>query len=251
MSTDSTGDGAPTVDSTPATPPVEGPRRRRVGRLVLGSFLAFVGLALGGGVVAAIYGLENNTDSAGYYVTHVHHYETSSYALSTETFSIGGVSGVLAAGLARVRLTVTSNEASKPIFVGIASTRNVNDYLNQVSHDELRDINLDPFTIDYHRLGAGAPTSPPGEQTFWQAQATGSGTQTVSWPVATGLWSAVVMNADGTGNVSVDAQVAARLSGAWWIVGVLIALSLLFLVGGGALIRSGLHRPVPKTTAEA
>ena len=40
-----------------------------------------------------------------------------------------------------------------------------------------------------------------------------------------------------------DAQLAARLSGAWWFVAVFIALGALSLVAGIALVRSGTPRP--------
>ena len=215
--------------------------RRHVARLSFGSLCLLAALALFGTAIAAIYGLENNRDSTGYFVTHTHHYQTSSYALSTESLNIGGITGALETGLGRLRITVTSNDAAKPLFVGIASTRNVNDYLNRVAHDELRDINFDPFKIDYKRLGVGAPTTLPGKQTFWRAQAAGSGTQTLTWPIKTGNWSAVVMNADGSRNISVDAQLAARLTGAWWFVAAFIALGVLALAGGVVLIRSRTH----------
>ena len=48
------------------------------------------------------------------------------------------------------------------------------------------------------------------------------------------------MNADGSRNVSVDAQLAARLSGAWWFVVALLALGALALAGGILLVRSAL-----------
>jgi hypothetical protein len=67
----------------------------------------------------------------------------------------------------------------------------------------------DASGIDYRRLGAGAPPALPATQSIWRAHATGTGTQTITWPVEKGHWSAVAMNADGSRNVSVDAQLAA------------------------------------------
>jgi hypothetical protein len=171
--------------------------------------------------------------------THTHRYQTSSYALSTESLSVGGVTGALEAGLVRLRVTATSNRVAKPLFIGIARTDDVSRYLARVEHDELRDINFDPFKIDYRRLGTGAPTALPSTQSFWQARANGTGTLKISWPVEKGEWSAVVMNADGSRNVSVEAQLAARLSGAWWLVAASLVLGALSLAGGIALIRSG------------
>src|SRR5205823_5502418 len=143
---------------------------------------------------------------------HTHHYQTSSHALSTEGLAVGGMTGALEDRLARLRITATSTDAAKPLFIGIARTNDVDAYLARVEHDELRDIKLDPFSIDYRRLGAGAPTTLPATRRIWRAQATGTGTQTISWPVEKGHWSAVVMNADGSRPVSVDAQLAAHVS---------------------------------------
>jgi hypothetical protein len=164
----------------------------------------------------------------------------------TESLNVGGVTGALEAGLLRVRISATSTNAAKPLFIGIGRTKDIDRYLARVEHDELRDINFDPFKIDYRRLGTGAPTAPPSTQSFWQTRARGTGTQVVSWPVKRGHWSAVVMNADGSRNVSVDAQLAARLSGAWWFVAAFIALGALSLAGGIALIRSGARRQAPE-----
>jgi hypothetical protein len=56
------------------------------------------------------------------------------------------------------------------------------------------------------------------------------------------------MNADGSRNVGVDAQLAARLSGAWWFVAAFIALGALSLLAGIALLRSGARRQASQPT---
>jgi hypothetical protein len=226
-------------ETSPTTAPTQRAGGGRVVRLVVGSLALLTALAFIGSAIAGIFGLENNRDATGYFVTHTHHYQTSSYALSTESLNVGGVTGALEAGLVRLRIAATSSDADKPLFIGIARTRDVNRYLAGVTHDELRDIRFSPFTIDYRRLGTGAPRALPSTRTFWQAHASGTGTQTISWPVKEGRWSAVVMNADGSRRVSVDAQLAARLSGAWWFVAAFVALGALSLLGGIVLLRSG------------
>jgi hypothetical protein len=223
--------------------------RRRVVRLVFGSLALLAALALIGGATAGIFGLENNRDATGYFVTHTHHYQTSSYALSTESLNVGSVTGALETSLLRLRITTTSKDAAKPLFIGIARTEDVAGYLARVQHDELRDIKFDPFKVDYRRIGTGAPRALPSTQRFWQTRASGTGRQTISWPVEKGQWSAVVMNADGSRNVSVDAQLAARLSGAWWFVAAFIALGALSLAGGIALLRSGARKHASQPTA--
>jgi hypothetical protein len=243
MSTDTHATGAPRSASPPTAAPTQGAGRGRIVRLVFGSLGLLVGLALIGSAIAGIVGLETNRDATGYFVTHTHHYQTSSYALSTESLNVGGVTGALEAGLVRLRIAATSSDAAKPLFIGIARTKDITRYLALVQHDELRNISFDPFKIDYRRLGTGAPQAPPSRLSFWQTRASGTGTQTISWPVKKGQWSAVVMNTDGSRNVSVDAQLAAHLTGAWWLVAALIVLGVLSLAGGIALVRSGARKP--------
>src|SRR5215472_10598480 len=137
----------------PETAPVQHAGGGRVIKIMLGSLCLLVALASIGSATAGIFGLENNRVATGYFVTHTHHYQTHAYALSTESLHVGGVAGSLEAGLLRLRLTATSTDATKPLFVGIAPTNDVDRYLARVAHDELRDINFDPFKIDYRRLG--------------------------------------------------------------------------------------------------
>jgi hypothetical protein len=222
----------------------------RVLRLVLGSLGVLVALTFLAGGGALTWALQTRRDGSGYFTTRTHRYQTSSYAVSTESLDVGGMTGALEDRLGRLRITATSTVAAKPLFVGIARTEDVDRYLARVEHDELRDIELDPFRTDYRRLGAGARPALPTTRSIWRAHATGSGTQTVSWPVEKGRWSAVVMNADGSRKVSVDAQLAARVARVWWIVIGLFVVGGLSLAGGGALVYSG-ARTRAQVTEEA
>ena len=67
-----------------------------------------------------------------------------------------------------------------------------------------------------HLLG-GAPSGPPADQDFWIAQASGSGTQEVVWEPASGDWMFVVMNADGSSQVQVEARIGAEFPSIGWI----------------------------------
>ena len=220
--------------------------RGRVLRLVFGSLglLAALAFLAAGGTLT--WALQSYRDSSGYFTTHAHHYQTSSYGLSTESLDVSGVTGALESGLGKLRITVSSANATKPLFIGIARTQDVKRYLGRVEHDELRDISFDPFRIDYRRLGTAAPPAPPATQSFWQTHASGTGTQTISWPIKEGHWSAVVMNADGSRKVTVDARLAARLAGAWWFVAAFLALGALSLAGGAALLYSGVRKRAPE-----
>ena len=242
-----------TIDSSSSATAVataqQAPRldRGRVLRLVLGSLGLIAALAFLAGAGVSTWALETHRDGSGYFTTNTHRYQTSSYALSTQSLDVGGIAGALEDRLARLRITATSTDAAKPLFIGIARTEDVDRYLASVEHDELGDIELDPFQIDYRRVGAGAPTALPGVRSFWQTLASGTGPQTLTWPVEKGRWSAVVMNADGSRDVTVDAQLAARLAGAWWFVAVFLAFGFVSLAAGAALVYSGAPKRSPIT----
>lgn len=67
-------------------------------------------------------------------------------------------------------------------------------------------------------------------------KATGPGTQTLTWPVASGNWTVVAMNASGSAPVSVRVDVAATLPALPGIAGGLLAAGLVFLLAGAMLI---------------
>jgi hypothetical protein len=212
----------------------------RVLRLVFGSLCLLAALAFVGAGATSTWALETKRNDGGYFATGTHRYQTSSYALATERLdsTSGWVSWAERLG-GRIRITATSTDPAKALFVGIARTEDVDRYLAAVEHDQVGDLKLDPFSVQYQRLGAGAPAVRPTAVKFWDAKAVGTGTRTVSWPLRSGHWSAVVMNADGSRPVAVDARVGARVSSLWWIVAGLFVLGGLSLVGGGALVYSG------------
>ena len=99
----------------------------------------------------------------------------------------------------------------KPVFAGIARTRDVDAYLLGSAHTTLTDVDVDPFEPKYERApGTGTPAR-PADQRFWVA--TSDGSKPLDWKVKDGTWSVVVMNADGSPGV--DARVSAGASLPW------------------------------------
>ena len=77
----------------------------------------------------------------------------------------------------------------------------------------MTDVDFSPFRVDYDReRGKGRPAA-PASQDFWAASAQGNETQTLTWDIADGDWSLVVMNADGSAGV--DARVSAGAKLPW------------------------------------
>ena len=86
---------------------------------------------------------------------------------------------------------------------------------------------------------AGPPPTAPIDTDIWVASAHGSGAQTLEWDLQSGQWSVVVMNADGSAGVSVDASAGARAS---WVLPVgigLLAGGLLVVAIGGVMVVVG------------
>jgi hypothetical protein len=83
---------------------------------------------------------------------------------------------------------------------------------------------------------------PPGTQPFWVAEAHGS-PATLTWPVAAGDWTLVIMNASGASQVSVIASGSVTLPALGPISIVLLVVGLAILVGGVLLTISGAKTP--------
>ena len=190
-----------------AAPPRDrtGPVARARGRLDRRPRSRFVLIAA---AAALLWAGHYKTDDDGYYTSASHTYSTPTRALTTENLDINtGVPGWLDASdhLGRIRIDPQGTGA----FVGVARTRDVNAYLDQVAHDEITDLDFDPFTLDTaRRAGEGRPAM-PAAQTFWAATSTGG--RTLEWKVRKGDWTVVTMNADGSPGVRVDATAGAKV----------------------------------------
>lgn len=226
--------------SAPSEPPPQPTAKRRVLPVVFGSLavlVAVVLLAVGGMGVWAL----TQRDDDGYFTTHMHSLSTRTFAFTTSSLDLGDAPGWFVNGVGTVRIQASS---AQPIFLGIAKSSDVARYLGRVQHTQITDFNADPFKVTAHIVPGAAPPAPPASQSLWHAQASGSGTQTVSWKIESGKWSAVAMNADGTRNVAMAFQVGAKVPALLWVaIGLLIAGALLGALGGWLLYRGLRTRP--------
>ena len=75
--------------------------------------------------------------------------------------------------------------------------------LGSASYDEISDLRTDPFGYSLTRRGTGGDLSAaPTDQGFWTAQSSGPGTQTLTWDLKPGTYTAVIMNVDGSPGVA-------------------------------------------------
>lgn len=196
--------------------------------------LCSLGLLAGGG--AALWADTTQRDAAGYVNLGTADYSTSGYALASEAIAINSGSGWDAAsslfGTARIRVTQTSGAG--PVFAGIASPSAAGSYLSGVQYATFRGTGRGH--ISYTEHNGTAPKTPPADAGIWAAKASGTGTQTLTWPVRNGNWTVVAMNADATRPVAVRANVAATMPALPWLATGLLISGAIFLVAGIILI---------------
>jgi hypothetical protein len=131
----------------------------------------------------------------------------------------------------------------RPIFIGIASQAAVDRYLAQTSHEEISDVHGGPFAYDSARRSGSAAPGVPDTAGFWAAQASGGGTQSLTWKPSGGRWVVVVMNGDGSPRVAADVSVAAK-SGAVLPVGIgLLGIGVLAAALSGVMIGFAVREP--------
>ena len=64
----------------------------------------------------------------------------------------------------------------------------------------------------------------------------------ITWPVETGDWTLLVMNADGSRNVAADVAIGATVPVAGWVVAALVGAGALLMILSAGLFYAGLHR---------
>jgi Domain of unknown function (DUF4389) len=226
--------------TTQWVPPRGAPRQSssRVGAIVLvviGSVLALMtlGLLAGGGFLMWVDHAQR--DSSGYLTSGTRSVSSPSYAIAASNVDLdasehGWEIGESVLGIVRI---TASSASSAGVFIGIAPRSDGLEYLSGVAYDELSALRFFPSAVTYTSHDGGAPALPTA-QTFWDAEASGAGLQTLTWKVTSGQWMVVLMNADGSRGIVADVSAGATAP-------LLFAIALGLLIGGGiALVLAAL-----------
>jgi hypothetical protein len=236
-------------ETTPITPPQRSHAARTTSVVVgvIVGLLALGTIAVGGVLLWA----DSKKDDQGYISTDTQRFATRTAAIATDNLDLDSSGpGWLTSHdrYGNVRLEVSSR-TDKPVFVGIARTKDVSTYLRGTSHTTVTDFHSDPFRAVYRAEPGSARPAAPASKPIWAASAHGTGKQTVIWDVKHGDWSVVVMNADGSRGVDTgvsagaDFPILAAL--AWGSVGgglVLLGVASLLIVAGTTTRR---YAPAP------
>ena len=234
-------------ENTPYTP-----AKRRSGGRIAAIVAGGVAAVLAVGLIAAgallLWG-DSKKDDQGYLSTGKDRYAASTYALASDNLDIDldGAGWVMDRDdLGKVRLAVESS-ADKPVFVGIARTSDVSEYLHGTSYTSVTDVDYSPFHVSYRDREHSGDRGPalPADQGFWAASAHGSGKQTVAWDLEDGDWSVVVMNADGSRGVDTDISAAAEVPFLGTLGWISLGGALVLLITAGTLVYVGLRTPRP------
>jgi hypothetical protein len=182
----------------------------RIALIVTGTIASLLATALVAGGALALWG-DSQKGSDGYLTTDTHRFEASGRALATDNLDVdlGDADWVAQTDdLGKVKVTAESRDG-KPVFVGIARTSDVEDYLAGVPHSTVDDIEASPFSADYTRHGGQRHPVSPEHAGIWAASSYGNGSRSFEWKVDDGDYSVVVMNADGSLGVDADIKAGA------------------------------------------
>jgi hypothetical protein len=185
------------------------------------------------------------TDAGGYLSTGSENFASTGYAITSDKLEVGAGPAWLIASdrYGTIRLGAAPR-GGKPLFVGIARTRDVDAYLRGAARSQVSDIEFAPFSVNYaNRPGTRAPGA-PADQDIWVAQ----GERTATWDVQSGEWTVVVMNADGSRGVAAGVSAGATVPYLSRLGYFALALGVAFIIATAVLTLHG-TRPPARTRA--
>ncbi len=181
----------------------------RVTLVVLGAITGLIGLALVAAGVVLLVVDASQQDADGYFTSPSYELSTDAYAITAEDLDLQveaePATWAPELGDVRARVQVTPEDPSDEVFVGIAPASEVDRYLGGVGHDVIARLGEQPDAVTYRRIVGERAPAPPDGQPFWATSSAGAGTQTITWDARSGQWAVVVMAADGSAGVAVDA----------------------------------------------
>ncbi len=222
----------------PAPAGPAGPSGWTTGRMVsavIGAVLVLCSLGLLGGGAGALWATTAGRHD-GYVDLGTRSYRTTGHALASGHIEFYTAAGWDAARslFGTVRLRVTAARGRPAVFVGIAPAGAAARYLSGMAYATVTGMTGDHPSYLGHP--GGPPAVLPARAGIWTVTAAGPGTQTLAWRVASGQWTVVAMNADGSAPVSLRVNVAATLPALPGVAAGLLIAGVVFLLAGAVLI---------------
>ena len=171
--------------------------------------LAAIGLLVGGAALTWAHTTQRDAD--GFLSSPSYELETDAYAIVSEDIDLASRPGDWWPGhVADVKVSTSS---SAELFVGIGPAADVEAYLAGVGHDLVTELGVSAGDVTYRSVAGTAPLDLPGNQDFWVATSVGALDQSLTWDLAQGEWTVVVMNEDGASGVEAALSDGRRSAG--------------------------------------
>lgn len=156
------------------------------------------------------------TDANGFVNSRVMEIEVDGFALvagPTEIEDLQEIpdSPVELGEIAALRFQAEHLEADKGIFIGVAPTDALDQYLGGVPYAVFENATEDEMFLSYRMNSSGETLSAPVEQEFWISSTSGVGLQELEWELVEGDVSFVVMNEDASDGVVIEAVAGIRI----------------------------------------
>ena len=216
--------------------------------LVVGAVLIFLstGLLAGGG---ALLVADRTQRDGGFVMSPSTEVVVPSHALTSSGIQLEGAGApwVFDNLLGTARLEVVPGTPGVDLFVGVARTADVQQYLRGVGHHQVADLGpgWNGRVMGPGRMTAtdgGPPAVLPADTDIWVAQSTGPGTRVLDWQPENGNWTVVLMRADGRAGFTAQARVGATAPGLPWLAGGLLAVGAILAIGGVLLVVLAVRR---------
>lgn len=210
----------------------------RTRKIALGTTSAVLAVITAGLVVAivAMVWLYAQRDSDGFLESRTVSLSTNGYAIASHELDFEGVPDEwLPANLVGT-FRVEAESATEPVFIGVAPSSKVDDYLDGVAHSRVSDIGTFS-SVDYDEVEGGEAAEDPDVQDFWTRTAQGEGKQQIEWEAESGEWTILVMNADASEGVRVAASMAIKNA---WLSLVILVMAIVALFTGGIAVVTGI-----------
>lgn len=221
----------------------------RIVGLTTGILFAFVALVLLVGGFGLLVANTQFSDDDGYLSGPARNFSTTTSVISSDSFDLQGAEEWPFSGGDPVKLRIGAEQLDKQqgdIFVGIAPTAQVEQFLAPINHVIVRDFGNSLGEVDYTtRMGTlQAPRPAAAKQVTWVASAHGRDVQ-LDWVPRKGDYTLVLMNASGKPVVNARLDPAARvpflnvvavgmvLGGLLFAAGAIVIISLVALARGG------------------
>lgn len=235
----------PAPEPTWVPPPPTRPRRRHsaghIVAVVLGALVTLPGLGLLAGGTALAVAQAAATDD-GYFTFTPDRVASDGVAVISDDDWLDGDDGgpwVLDFLDLEIRIRADGAGPSDEVFVGIAHTDDVEDYLAGAPYAIVDE--LDRRDVRYDHVVGDAAVADPSDVDIWAASSSGTGEQELTWDVRGGRWSVVVMNADGRPELAADVEIGVRSDAVTPVAVVMIVFGGVTVLTGVGLIVLGVR----------